>query len=94
MKEKYVLWFRNGLETISYHAPQLWTIFLEELKQRNTTSLFKSDMKQQICKIYIYMYYSECELNSWPDSSGQLSLATSNNPSMVNTIYIYIYIYI
>ena len=49
MKEKYVLWFRNGLETTSYHAPQLWTIFLEELKQRNTTSLFKSDMKQQIC---------------------------------------------
>ena len=26
--------------------------------------------------------------------SGQLSIATSNNPSMVNTTYIYIYIYI
>ena len=32
-----------GLETISYWAPQLWTILPEESKQRNTISLFKSD---------------------------------------------------
>ena len=37
-----------GLEIISYGAPQLWTILLEEFKQRNTVSLFKSD-RQWIC---------------------------------------------
>ena len=35
-----------GLETISYRAPQLWTIFPEEFKQRNTISLFKSDIRE------------------------------------------------
>ena len=29
-----------GLETMSYRAPQLWAILLEDFKQRNTTSLF------------------------------------------------------
>ena len=38
-----------GLETISYRAPQLWTIFPEEFKQRNTISLFKNDVRQWIC---------------------------------------------
>ena len=38
-----------GLETISYRAPQLWGILLEEFKQRNTISLFKSDVRQWIC---------------------------------------------
>ena len=38
-----------GLETISYRAPQLWTILPEEFKQRNTISLFKSDVRQWIC---------------------------------------------
>ena len=33
-----------GIETLSYHAPQLWTLFLEEIKQRNTISFFKSDV--------------------------------------------------
>ena len=36
------------LETISYRAPQLWTILPEEFKQRNTISLFKSDVRQWI----------------------------------------------
>ena len=40
----------NGLETLSYHAPQLWTLLLEEIKQRNTINLFKSDVKQWICR--------------------------------------------
>ena len=35
-----------GSETISYRAPQLWTILLEEFKQRNTISLFKGDVRQ------------------------------------------------
>ena len=38
-----------GLETISYRAPQLWTILPEEFKQRNTISLFKSDVRHWIC---------------------------------------------
>ena len=40
----------NGLEILSYRAPQLWTLFPEEIKHRNTINLFKSDLKQWICK--------------------------------------------
>ena len=36
----------NSLETLSYHAPQLWTLSPEEIQQRNTINLFKSDVKQ------------------------------------------------
>ena len=35
----------NGLETLSYGASQLWTLLLEEIKQRNTINLLKSDVK-------------------------------------------------
>ena len=31
-------------------STQLWTRLSEEIKQRNTISLFKSDVKQGICK--------------------------------------------
>ena len=40
----------NGLETLSYRAPQLWTLLPEEIKQRNTINLFTIDVKQWICK--------------------------------------------
>ena len=40
----------NGLETLSYRATQLWTLLPEEIKQRNTINLFKSHLKQWICK--------------------------------------------
>ena len=46
-KKNCVLFY--GLETISYRAPQLLTIFPEEFTQRNTISLFKSDVRQCIC---------------------------------------------
>ena len=36
----------NSLETLSYHASQLWTLSPEEIQQRNTINLFKSDVKQ------------------------------------------------
>ena len=36
----------NALETLSYHAPQLWTLLPEEIKQTNTIDLLKSDVKQ------------------------------------------------
>ena len=39
-----------GLETLSYRGPQLWTLLPEKIKQRNTINLFKSDVKQWICK--------------------------------------------
>ena len=40
---------------------------------------------------FIYISFSG---RGFKSHSGQLSRATSNNPSMVNTIYIHIYIYI
>ena len=50
-----------GLETISYRAPQLWTILPEEFKQRNPISLFKSDVRHwrynecpcRLCKVFV-----------------------------------------
>ena len=41
--------FTNISQTVSYHAPQSWTILPEEFKQRNAISLFKSDVRQWIC---------------------------------------------
>ena len=38
-----------GFETIIYRTPQLWTILPEDFKQRNTISLFKSDIRNWIC---------------------------------------------
>ena len=38
----------NGLETLSYRAPQLWTLSPEEIGQRNTINLFNSQI--WICK--------------------------------------------
>ena len=35
----------HGLETLSYRAPQLWTLLQEEIKQTNTINCFKSDVK-------------------------------------------------
>ena len=40
----------NFVAPLSYHAPQLWTLLSEEIKQRNTANLFKSDVEQWICK--------------------------------------------
>ena len=38
----------NGLETLSYRAPQLWTLSPEEIGQRNAINLFNSQI--WICK--------------------------------------------
>ena len=38
----------NGLETLSYRAPQLWTLSPEEIEQRNIINLFNSHI--WICK--------------------------------------------
>ena len=38
-----------GLQTLSYLTRQLWTLLPEKIKQRNK-SIFKSDVKQWICK--------------------------------------------
>ena len=74
-------------------------VVTDEGKDRNEKWTLKKEMKLE----GLYKVGSESELNSWPDSSdgysvfksrsGQLSIATSKNPSVVNTIpYIYIYI--
>ena len=47
-KRKWTAFY--GLQTLSYCAPQLWTLWQEKIKQRNTICLFKSDVKQWICK--------------------------------------------
>ena len=44
--------------------------------------------------IYIYAYITEFSGRGFKSHSGQLPMATSNNPPVVNTIYICIYIYI
>ena len=45
----------NGLETLSYcdRASQLWTLLLEEIKQKNTINLFKSDVKHKRMSLQI-----------------------------------------
>ena len=50
-----------SLEIISYLAPQLWTLLTEELKQRSTICLLKSDVRQwmfneypcRLCKVFV-----------------------------------------
>ena len=85
-----------GLETISYRAPQLWTILPEEFKQRNTISLFKSDVRQWIC--------NECPCRLCKIFVRNLGFIWGTAPHLVINIYhgffnayiynIYIYIYI
>ena len=50
--------FFYGLEILSYHAPQLWTLFLEEIRQRNTISPFKSDIRHWICRVSLQIVQS------------------------------------
>ena len=80
-----------GLETISYRAPQLWTILPEEFKQRNTISLFKSDVRQWIC--------NECPCRLCKVFVPNLGFIWDTAPNLVFNIYhglfnVYIYIYI
>ena len=60
-----------GLETISYRAPELWTLLPVEFKQRNTISLFKvmSDNGYLVsvhpdCEKYLYQTYGLFEYSS------------------------------
>ena len=51
----------NGLETLSYRAPQLWSLLPEEVKQTNSLSEFKRSVRQwtctdcpcRLCKTYV-----------------------------------------
>ena len=80
-----------GLETISYRAPQLWTILPEEFKQRNTISLFKSDVRQWIC--------NECPCRLCKVFVPNLGFIWGTTPNVVlifimdilTRVYIYIY---
>ena len=82
-----------GLETISYRAPQLWTILPEEFKQRNTISLFKSDVRQWIC--------NECPCRLCKIFVSNLGFIWGTAPNLVLKIYhglfnacMYIYLYV
>ena len=68
-----------GLETISYRAPQLWTILPEEFKQRNTISLFKSDVRQWIC--------NECPCRLCKVFVPNLGFIWGTAPNLVLNIY-------
>ena len=68
-----------GLETISYRAPQLWTIFPEVFKQRNTISLFKSDVRQWI--------YTECPCRLCKVFVPNLGFTWGTAPNLVLNIY-------
>ena len=50
--------FFDGLETLSYRALQLWTLLLEEIRQRNTVSPFKSDVRHWICRVSLQIVQS------------------------------------
>ena len=82
-----------GFETISYRTPQLWTILPEEFKQRNTISLFKSDVRQWIC--------NECPCRLCKVFVPNLGFIWGTAPNLVLNIHhrffnacIYIYVFI
>ena len=68
-----------GLETISYRAPQLWTILPEMFKQRNTISLFKNDFRQWIC--------NECPCRLWKIFVPNLGFIRGTAPNLVLNIH-------
>ena len=58
-------------------------------------SLFRLDFDMYLLWIYIHKYIlTEFSGHGFKSHSGQLSIATSKNPSVVNMIYVCIYIYI
>ena len=58
-ERKRTVWY--GLETFSYRYPQLWSLLPESLKEMNSLSLFKRNIKHwiccncpcRLCKVYI-----------------------------------------
>ena len=47
-KRKRTVWY--GLETFSYRYPQLWSLLPESLKEMNSFSQFKRNIKHWICR--------------------------------------------
>ena len=45
---KRTVWY--GLETLSYRYPQLWSLLPESLKEMNSLSQFKRNIKHWICR--------------------------------------------
>ena len=48
MERKRTVWY--GRETLSYRYPQLWSLLPESLKERNSLSQFKRNIKRWICR--------------------------------------------
>ena len=53
--EKKTIWY--GLETFSYRYPQLWPLLPESLKEMNSLSEFKKNIKHWICRDCPYRLY-------------------------------------
>ena len=47
-ERKRTVWY--GLETLSYRYPQLWSVLPESLKEMNSLSQFKRNIKHWICR--------------------------------------------
>ena len=47
-ERKRTVWY--GLETLSYRYPQLWSLLLKNLKEMNSLSQFKRNIKHWICR--------------------------------------------
>ena len=47
-ERKRTVWY--GLETLSYRYPQLWSLLLKNLKEMNSLSPFKRNIKHWICR--------------------------------------------
>ena len=47
-ERKLTVWY--GLETLSYRYAQLWSLLLESLKEMNSLSQFKGNIKHWICR--------------------------------------------
>ena len=47
-ERKRTVW--SGLETFSYPYPQLWSLLPESLKEMNSLSQFKRNIKHWICR--------------------------------------------
>ena len=48
VERKRTVWY--GRKTLSYRYPQLWSLLPESLKERNSLSQFKRNIKRWICR--------------------------------------------
>ena len=88
---KITVWY--GLETISYRYPQHWSLLLETLKETNSLSQFKRNIRQWVC--------DDCPCSLCKTYVQNLGFLCKNVCICMNThicicmyVYVYIYVYI